>query len=157
MTTEAEAAAAEARALEQARLRKERREAKIKAGATSRLNRITGLGGGLQRGRFIIPIQPFFPMALRNRPHHQTQLTHKSPLALRCPLGSRSNTVTSFLLASSYPSSPTNTTTTEASLTTTAAWRPRRSRHLTALLPAPDHTPDASPSLRGDPAARQHG
>ncbi|KAK1836143.1 hypothetical protein QBC39DRAFT_410679 [Podospora conica] len=41
--------AAEARA-EQARLaRKERREAKIRAGGTSRLNKISGVGGGLQR------------------------------------------------------------------------------------------------------------
>lgn len=36
---------------EQARLRRERREAKIRAGGASRLNKITGLGGGLQRGR----------------------------------------------------------------------------------------------------------
>ncbi|KKY37255.1 hypothetical protein UCDDA912_g02713 [Diaporthe ampelina] len=42
-------AAAAARAAEQARLRKERREAKIKAGGNARLNRITGLGGGIQR------------------------------------------------------------------------------------------------------------
>lgn len=42
--------AAAARAAEQVRLRKERREAKIKAGAASRLNKITGLGGGIQRG-----------------------------------------------------------------------------------------------------------
>lgn len=42
--------AASARTLEQARLRKERREAKIRAGGTSRLNKITGLGGGVQRG-----------------------------------------------------------------------------------------------------------
>ncbi|KAI3390521.1 hypothetical protein diail_9278, partial [Diaporthe ilicicola] len=42
-------AAAAARAAEQARLRKERREAKIKAGGSARLNRITGLGGGIQR------------------------------------------------------------------------------------------------------------
>ncbi|KAK1772958.1 putative sad1 interacting factor 1 protein [Phialemonium atrogriseum] len=41
--------AAAARAAEQARLRKERREAKIKAGGAARLNRITGLGGGIQR------------------------------------------------------------------------------------------------------------
>ncbi|ROV95102.1 hypothetical protein VSDG_05789 [Cytospora chrysosperma] len=41
--------AASARAAEQARLRKERREAKIKAGGSARLNKITGLGGGLQR------------------------------------------------------------------------------------------------------------
>ncbi|KAK4101471.1 hypothetical protein N658DRAFT_496340 [Parathielavia hyrcaniae] len=41
--------AASARAAEQARLRKARREAKIKAGAENRLNRITGLGGGVQR------------------------------------------------------------------------------------------------------------
>ena len=37
--------AAAQRAAEQARLRKERREAKIKAGGTDRLNKITGLGG----------------------------------------------------------------------------------------------------------------
>ncbi|KAK3304245.1 uncharacterized protein B0T15DRAFT_535896 [Chaetomium strumarium] len=48
MTPEEEAAAA-ARAEEQIRLRKARREAKIKAGAESRLKTITGLGGGVQR------------------------------------------------------------------------------------------------------------
>ncbi|OAA70459.1 GET complex, subunit GET2 [Cordyceps fumosorosea ARSEF 2679] len=37
--------AAAERAAEQARLRKERREAKIKAGGSSRLNKITGIGG----------------------------------------------------------------------------------------------------------------
>lgn len=42
--------AAAARAAEQTRLRKERREAKIKAGGAARLNKITGLGGGIQRG-----------------------------------------------------------------------------------------------------------
>ena len=42
--------AAEARALEQARIRKERREAKIRAGGASRLDKITGLGGGVKRG-----------------------------------------------------------------------------------------------------------
>ncbi|CAN8104303.1 unnamed protein product [Discula destructiva] len=41
--------AAAARAAEQARIRKERREAKIKAGGSARLNKITGLGGGVQR------------------------------------------------------------------------------------------------------------
>ncbi|KAI0392726.1 hypothetical protein F5Y17DRAFT_435256 [Xylariaceae sp. FL0594] len=41
--------AAAARAAEQARLRKQRREAKIKAGGASRLEKITGLGGGIQR------------------------------------------------------------------------------------------------------------
>ncbi|KAK4244411.1 hypothetical protein C7999DRAFT_43920 [Corynascus novoguineensis] len=47
LTPDEEAAAA--RATEQARLRKARREAKIKAGAENRLNKITGLGGGVQR------------------------------------------------------------------------------------------------------------
>ncbi|KAI0137416.1 hypothetical protein BJ170DRAFT_728725 [Xylariales sp. AK1849] len=41
--------AASARATEQARLRKERREAKIRAGGASRLDKITGLGGGVKR------------------------------------------------------------------------------------------------------------
>ena len=48
--TSTEEDAAAARAAEQARLRKERREAKIKAGGSARLNKITGLGGGFQRG-----------------------------------------------------------------------------------------------------------
>ncbi|KAI2473392.1 hypothetical protein F4781DRAFT_190021 [Annulohypoxylon bovei var. microspora] len=41
--------AAATRAAEQAALRKKRREAKIKSGGADRLNRITGLGGGIQR------------------------------------------------------------------------------------------------------------
>ncbi|KAI0112264.1 hypothetical protein GGR51DRAFT_508663 [Nemania sp. FL0031] len=41
--------AAAARAAEQVRLRKQRREAKIKAGGASRLDRITGLGGGFSK------------------------------------------------------------------------------------------------------------
>ncbi|KAK1761117.1 hypothetical protein QBC47DRAFT_409151 [Echria macrotheca] len=49
MTESVSEDAASARALEQARLRKERREAKIKAGGASRLNRIAGAGGGIQR------------------------------------------------------------------------------------------------------------
>lgn len=43
------------RAAEQARIRKERREAKIRAGGSARLNKITGLGGGVQRDA---PLQP---------------------------------------------------------------------------------------------------
>jgi hypothetical protein len=46
----AEEEAASARAAEQVRLRKARREAKLKAGAESRLKTITGLGGGVPRG-----------------------------------------------------------------------------------------------------------
>ncbi|KAK2047496.1 hypothetical protein LZ31DRAFT_551322 [Colletotrichum somersetense] len=41
--------AAAQRAAEQARIRKAKREAKIRAGGASRLNKITGLGGGFQR------------------------------------------------------------------------------------------------------------
>ena len=48
LTPEQEAAAL--RAEEQARLRKARREAKIKAGAAHRLNTITGLASGIPRG-----------------------------------------------------------------------------------------------------------
>ncbi|KAF7540398.1 hypothetical protein G7Z17_g12205 [Cylindrodendrum hubeiense] len=43
--------AAAQRASEQARLRKERREAKIKAGGSARLSKITGASGGLPHGR----------------------------------------------------------------------------------------------------------
>ncbi|KAL2185113.1 hypothetical protein L209DRAFT_691738 [Thermothelomyces heterothallicus CBS 203.75] len=53
LTPDEEAAAA--RAAEQARLRKARREAKIKAGAENRLNKITGLGGGFQRATSPVP------------------------------------------------------------------------------------------------------
>lgn len=52
-------AAAAARAAEQARIRKERREAKIKAGGSARLNKITGLGGGIQRGKYSPVIYTF--------------------------------------------------------------------------------------------------
>ncbi|GKT87011.1 hypothetical protein Ct61P_04861 [Colletotrichum tofieldiae] len=41
--------AAAQRAAEQARIRKAKREAKIRAGGATRLNKITGLGGGFQR------------------------------------------------------------------------------------------------------------
>ncbi|KAF4450986.1 hypothetical protein F53441_5977 [Fusarium austroafricanum] len=44
-TTQSPEDAAAQRASEQARLRKERREAKLKAGGSARLNKITGLGG----------------------------------------------------------------------------------------------------------------
>lgn len=44
-TTQSPEDAASQRAAEQARLRKERREAKLKAGGSARLNKITGLGG----------------------------------------------------------------------------------------------------------------
>lgn len=47
--------AAAQRASEQARLRKERREAKIKAGGSARLNKITGASGGVPRGRLPHP------------------------------------------------------------------------------------------------------
>lgn len=47
-TNDADAAAQ--RAAEQARLRKERREAKIKAGGSARLERITGAGGRVTGG-----------------------------------------------------------------------------------------------------------
>ncbi|RGP59183.1 hypothetical protein FLONG3_11256 [Fusarium longipes] len=46
-TTKSPEDAAAQRAAEQARLRKERREAKLKAGGSARLNKITGLGGRL--------------------------------------------------------------------------------------------------------------
>lgn len=49
------------RASEQARLRKERREAKIKAGGSARLNRITGLGGrGKASPSFLVAIPSLF-------------------------------------------------------------------------------------------------
>jgi len=50
-TVQAPEDVAAARVAEQARIRKERREAKIKAGGSARLNKITGLGGGLPRGK----------------------------------------------------------------------------------------------------------
>lgn len=45
-----DADAAAQRASEQARLRKERREAKLKAGGSARLDKITGLSGRPQAG-----------------------------------------------------------------------------------------------------------
>jgi hypothetical protein len=49
-TTQSPDDAAAQRAAEQARLRKERREAKLKAGGSARLNKITGLGGRVPGG-----------------------------------------------------------------------------------------------------------
>lgn len=51
-TNDADAAAQ--RAAEQARLRKERREAKIKAGGSARLERITGAGGRVTGGVYLV-------------------------------------------------------------------------------------------------------
>lgn len=53
--TSNDADAAAQRAAEQARLRKERREAKIKAGGSARLERITGVGGRVTGGAY--PVQ----------------------------------------------------------------------------------------------------
>lgn len=72
-----DAAAASARATEQARLRKERREAKIKAGGASRLNQITGLGGGVQRGWLSPTLYPSLPFLLPTRT--EVQFTNKVP------------------------------------------------------------------------------
>lgn len=49
-TTQSPEDAAAQRAAEQARLRKERREAKLKAGGSARLSKITGLGGRVPGG-----------------------------------------------------------------------------------------------------------
>jgi hypothetical protein len=54
-----EAGTPPSKAADQARIRKERREAKIRAGGSARLNKITGLGGGgVQRGMHAFP-KPF--------------------------------------------------------------------------------------------------
>lgn len=50
--TSNDADAAAQRAAEQARLRKERREAKIKAGGSARLEKITGVGGRVTGGSY---------------------------------------------------------------------------------------------------------
>jgi len=47
-------------AADQARIRKERREAKIRAGGSARLNKITGLGGGVQRGIYTFTQRSMF-------------------------------------------------------------------------------------------------
>lgn len=52
------------RAAEQARLRKERREAKLKAGGSARLNKITGMSGRPMAGKR--RTRPIFPGEERN-------------------------------------------------------------------------------------------
>lgn len=49
---EIETATQETPSQRQARIRKEKREAKIRDGGNARLNKIIGLGGGLPRGGF---------------------------------------------------------------------------------------------------------
>ncbi len=70
--TSNDADAAAQRASEQARLRKERREAKLKAGGSARLNKITGIGGRVVGGALI----PSAPLCLREG--------QRSPLAFGC-------------------------------------------------------------------------
>ncbi|KAI1210611.1 uncharacterized protein F4807DRAFT_422021 [Annulohypoxylon truncatum] len=67
--------AAAARAASQASLRKKRREAKIKLGGADRLNKITGLGGGIQRD----PIPQFSPET--STAPEQTTAASPSPAA----------------------------------------------------------------------------
>ncbi|KAI0198764.1 hypothetical protein F4808DRAFT_251204 [Astrocystis sublimbata] len=69
--------AAAARAADQVRLRKQRREAKIKAGGASRLDRITGLGGGMPKGPHIAHPLPFVNRA--NPRHVSPALPTESP------------------------------------------------------------------------------
>ena len=52
VSTSNDADGAAERAAEQARLRKERREAKIKAGGSARLNKITGIDGRVVGGTY---------------------------------------------------------------------------------------------------------
>ncbi|KAI0443178.1 hypothetical protein F4803DRAFT_516539 [Xylaria telfairii] len=71
--------AAAARAAEQVRLRKQRREAKIKAGGASRLDRITGLGGGVSKES---------PAAPTTTPASTGSLTPSKPAATPTPAAS---------------------------------------------------------------------
>ena len=64
VATPSDADAAAQRAAEQARLRKERREAKIKAGGSARLNKIMGNGG-----RPPVPGEYLLLLALPSRDH----------------------------------------------------------------------------------------
>ncbi|KAI0884726.1 uncharacterized protein GGS22DRAFT_164222 [Annulohypoxylon maeteangense] len=67
--------AAAAKTISQASLRKKRREAKIKLGGADRLNKITGLGGGIQRD----PLPQSFSDP--NTAPEQTTTTSSSPAA----------------------------------------------------------------------------
>ncbi|KHO02031.1 GET complex, subunit GET2 [Metarhizium album ARSEF 1941] len=61
-SSDAAAAAAAQRASEQARLRRERREAKIRAGGAARLNKINGMAGRIVRGTWLSdPVRPSQP------------------------------------------------------------------------------------------------
>lgn len=65
---------------EQARFRKERREAKIKAGGSARLNKITGLGGGVQRGMQCLFSPSCCQRLLKANPHGRfSTSTHINP------------------------------------------------------------------------------
>lgn len=75
--------AASQRAAEQARLRKERREAKIRAGGSARLNRITGLGGGIQRGtssETYTDLPPFSDIPLDDVPIPPAEIPASTPV-----------------------------------------------------------------------------
>ncbi|KAM7208591.1 hypothetical protein V8F20_001014 [Naviculisporaceae sp. PSN 640] len=72
--TESPEAAAAARAAEQARLRKERREAKLKAGGASRLNKISGLAGGVPK-----EVEPTPSPPSAARPSQPASASHGDP------------------------------------------------------------------------------
>jgi hypothetical protein len=107
---------AAARTAEQARLRKQRREAKIKAGGASRLDKITGLGGSIPKGQYIS--QEYRITAILT-PTNRSSLTTNTkrrihPLEAYCHLGP-----SRFFRHSC---------------------RPRGSRHLSALLFSSGHS-----------------
>lgn len=93
--------AAAARVAEQARIRKERREAKIKAGGSARLNRITGLGGGVQRGMSIRMalrlrhVSKIWPVLFFTRQSLTTGASRSSPF--------RTRIIINLLFASTHP------------------------------------------------------
>ncbi|TRX97417.1 hypothetical protein FHL15_001695 [Xylaria flabelliformis] len=75
--------AAAARAAEQVRLRKQRREAKIKAGGASRLDKITGIGGGVSRALSVEPPAP--------TPASTESTTPSKPAATSTPVAASDN------------------------------------------------------------------
>lgn len=124
-TVQAPEDAAAARAADQARIRKERREAKIKAGGSARLNKITGLGGGLPRGKS----------------YQLVSCCVKDCSTLTRPNINRCSSPANAL-SSALRNCPSRRGQADSNTRVSTRWRPSRGRHLGTLLQAGNDRPD---------------
>ncbi|KAL2131972.1 hypothetical protein VTI74DRAFT_4399 [Chaetomium olivicolor] len=152
-------AAASARAEEQARLRKARREAKIKAGAESRLKTITGLGGGIQRDPAPAPVAAPAPSTTSASPPASTTPAAGQPQAQQHADPEEVDISQHFYQPRTTPRIPQSTTTNNNSAGTTNLSDSQLRQMMLGLdAPTPSSgrssgagTPSLPPGMEDDP------